>query len=397
MDWKEKAAGLRCLTALYPEGGDRGLELTAQLTQALAERKELEAVEAYSALYRHLDSTGHSGLGSCFWDMLRYRESPYGRQTEQGRAGGSLTAAAQAECALLRELAQVGGEDWKKALAELLPDSYGTAAAALPEWEKEAPFDFEGLTRFYETDGCGLFARCHAFLWTDGELVPVTDPDMPGPEEMMGYDWQRREVIGNTRALLEGKAVNNVLLFGEGGTGKSATVKSLLAVEGFEQLRLIEVEKEGLADLPVLIRSLGGRRQKFILFIDDLAFDQDDRTYSILKTILEGGLEKRPANVAIYATSNRRNLVRQTFSDRAGDEVDAAETVAEKTSLAERFGLRIAYLTLNKKEYLDMVEHMAALRGIEMDREELHRRAVQWERLNHGCTPRTAKQFIASL
>ena len=157
------------------------------------------------------------------------------------------------------------------------------------------------------------------------------------------------------------------------------------------------MQKEELADLPSLIRSLEGRRRKFILFIDDLAFDQDDRTYSVLKTILEGGLERRPANVAIYATSNRRHLVRQTFSDRAGDEVDAFETIQEKTSLSDRFGLRIPYLALGKPEYLDMVERMAALCGVEMEREALRAEAVKWEMRHPGRTPRTAKQFIASL
>ena len=174
-------------------------------------------------------------------------------------------------------------------------------------------------------------------------------------------------------------------------------MKSLLSIPGFEDLRLIEVQKEEVSTLPDLIRTLGGRRRKFILFIDDLAFDQDDRTYSVLKTILEGGLERRPANVAIYATSNRRHLVRQTFSDRAGDEVDASETIQEKTSLAERFGLRIPYLAMGKKEYLEMVDRMAAYYGVEMEQETPHAEAVKWEMHHPGRTPRVVRQFIASL
>ena len=149
--------------------------------------------------------------------------------------------------------------------------------------------------------------------------------------------------------------------------------------------------------MPQLIRSLAGRRQKFILFIDDLAFDQDDKTYSALKTILEGTLEKRPANVAIYATSNRRHLVRQTFADRAGDEVDTFETISEKTALAERFGLRIPYLTMNKAGYLALVDHLAAQAGISMDRDALHAQAMTWEIRHAGRTPRVARQFVASL
>ena len=171
----------------------------------------------------------------------------------------------------------------------------------------------------------------------------------------------------------------------------------MLYLDGMEDLRLIEIQKENLVGMPRLIRSLAGRRQKFILFIDDLAFDQDDQTYSSLKTILEGGLEKRPVNVAIYATSNRRHLVRQTFSERAGEEIDTFETISEKTALAERFGLRIPYMTMNKRDYLALIDHLAGLYQVEMDRELLHARAMEWEIRHAGRTPRVARQFIASL
>ena len=225
----------------------------------------------------------------------------------------------------------------------------------------------------------------------------LADPDCPKPEDLLGYEHQRGQVEQNTRLMLAGRQANNVLLFGDGGTGKSATVKSMLYLPGMEDLRLIEVEKENLTGMPGLIRSLAGRRQKFILFIDDLAFDQDDKTYSALKTILEGSLEKRPVNVAIYATSNRRHLVRQTFTERAGEEVDTFETISEKTALAERFGLRIPYLTMNKAGYLALVDHLAAQAGISMDREALHAQAMTWEIRHAGRTPRVARQFVASL
>ena len=225
----------------------------------------------------------------------------------------------------------------------------------------------------------------------------MADPDCPRPEELLGYEMQRGQVEENTRLMLSGRAANNVLLFGDGGTGKSATVKSMLYLPGMEDLRLIEIQKENLVGLPSLIRSLRGRRQKFILFIDDLAFDQDDKTYSSMKTILEGSLEKRPDNVAIYATSNRRHLVRQTFTDRAGDEVDASETISEKTALAERFGLRIPYLTMNKQGYLALVDYLADRAGVTLDRDALHAQAMAWEIRHAGRTPRVARQFIASL
>jgi len=225
----------------------------------------------------------------------------------------------------------------------------------------------------------------------------VADPDCPRPEDLLGYEHQRGMVEQNTRLMIAGRQANNVLLFGDGGTGKSATVKSMLYLPGMEELRLIEVEKENLTGMPELIRSLEGRRQKFILFIDDLAFDQDDKTYSALKTILEGTLEKRPVNVCICATSNRRHLVRQTFADRAGDEVDTFETIAEKTALADRFGLRIPYLTMNKTDYLALVDHLAARAGLDIPSDQLHAQAMTWEIRHAGRTPRVARQFVASL
>ena len=369
-------------------------ELTAlrQLLDGLARGRGETALDAYTRLFYLLREGGYQGLGDWFYDWLRDRNSPYARLMERGEADEALEAAAERELSLFQNLAELDCGALLEELQELVPE-----AGMLPRWTAGCPFTFGSLTEFYRTHGSGLFARCRAFLWEDGELFPVKDPDCPGPEEMLGYELQRDQVIANTRAMLEGKSVNNVLLYGDSGTGKSATVKSLLSLPGFEQLRLIEVQKEGLADMPRLIRTLGDRRLKFILFIDDLAFDQDDTTYSVMKTILEGGLEKRPANVAIYATSNRRHLVRQTFSDRAGDEVDASETIQEKTSLAERFGLRIPYLALNQGEFLDLVERMAALYGVKLDRQQLRTGALRWEMRHPGRTPRTAKQFIASL
>jgi predicted AAA+ superfamily ATPase len=282
-------------------------------------------------------------------------------------------------------------------MAQYLPEEYAPVLAGLPRWQATAPFTFETLTQFYRTCGAGVFAQYRAFVWEEGRLIPVADPDCPRPEDLLGYELQRDQVAANTRLMLEGRQANNVLLFGDGGTGKSATVKSMLYLPGMEDLRLIEIQKEHLTGLPSLIRSLDGRRQRFLLFIDDLAFDQDDKTYSSLKTILEGSLEKRPVNVAIYATSNRRHLVRQNFSDRGSDEVDAAETISEKTALAERFGLRIPYLSMSKAGYLALVDHLARQAGVRMEAEQLHAQAMTWEIRHSGRTPRVARQFIASL
>lgn len=390
-------AQLRGLSAFRSLLDTPMLKDALQLLDAAARRDGEGALAAYDQMFYRLKAEGYSGLGTWLWDTLRYTETPYGDLAGSGRSDPELERAARRDVDALLQLARLGAEDIRVALKPILTEEYVSVLDNLPAWETETPFTFEELAAFYQENGAGLYAKYRAFLWEEGRLVPVADPDCPHPVELLGYDQQRKQVLDNTRLLVEGKPSNNVLLFGDGGTGKSATVKSMLYLPGMENLRLIEIQKENLVGMPRLIRSLAGRRQSFILFIDDLAFDQDDKTYSSLKTILEGGLEKRPLNVAIYATSNRRHLVRQTFSDRAGDEVDAFETISEKTALAERFGLRIPYMTMSKSEYLALIDHLAGLYHVEMNREVLHAKAMEWEIRHAGRTPRVARQFIASL
>ena len=390
-------AQLRGLSAFRSLLDTPMLKDALQLLDAAARRDGEGALAAYDQMFYLLKAEGYSGLGTWMWDTLRYTETPYGDLAGSGRSDSELEGAARRDVDALLQLARLGAEDIRVALKPILTEEYVSVLDNLPAWETGVPFTFEELAAFYRENGAGLYAKYRAFLWEEGQLVPVADPDCPHPVELLGYDQQRKQVLDNTRLLVEGKPSNNVLLFGDGGTGKSATVKSMLYLPGMENLRLIEIQKENLVGMPRLIRSLAGRRQSFILFIDDLAFDQDDKTYSSLKTILEGGLEKRPLNVAIYATSNRRHLVRQTFSDRAGDEVDAFETISEKTALAERFGLRIPYMTMSKSEYLALIDHLAGLYHVEMNREVLHAKAMEWEIRHAGRTPRVARQFIASL
>ena len=369
---------------------------TAMLDDLRAKQGE-QALEDYTELFYALRSKGYDGPGAWLWDVLRFEDTPYARLAESDGEDAVLTESARRDVEVLRALAGTDCGVFVTALGELLPTEFAPVLEGLPHWSCEVPFTFESLNEFYREKGAGLFAHYRAFLWEEGKLIPVADPDCPRPMDLLGYELQRDQVEANTRKMFSGHQANNVLLFGDGGTGKSATVKSMLYLPGMEDLRLIEIQKENITGLPSLIRSLEGKRHKFILFIDDLAFDQDDKTYSSMKTILEGSLEKRPVNVAIYATSNRRHLVRQTFSERAGEEVDTFETISEKTALAERFGLRIAYLTMNKVSYLALVEHLAKQAGIQMEKSELHAKAMTWEIRHAGRTPRVARQFIASL
>lgn len=355
------------------------------------------AMARYAEVFYLLRQEERLGLGDWLFDVLRYEDSPYASAAERGCTDPALESAAKRDIDTFVLLAEVDCDKLVRAIRELVGEEFWAALAGLPRWQAGAAFRFDSLTAFYCAHGAGLFARYGAFLWTENTLIPVPNPDCPGEEEMLGYTLQRGQVIANTRSLLDGNRVNDVLLYGDSGTGKSATVKTLLSLPDFENLRLIEIQKEGVRELPTLIRSLGRRRQKFVLFLDDLAFDQDDTMYSVMKTILEGGLEPRPRNVAIYATSNRRLLVRQTFSDRVGDEVDARETIQEKTALSDRFGLRIPYLALSKPEFLDLAEELARRAGVDMATEKLRKEAVIWDMHFPGRTPRTAKQFVAGL
>ena len=390
---------LRGVAAYRPVVDEPVMRLALGVLDKLSAGDGSGAVEDYARLFYALRSAGSRSLGEWLDGRLRDRESPYAALAERGGEDPALEAAARRDIETFTLLAEL---DWDQVLAEVggkAPREYGPVLANLPRWRGSSPFSFAELTEFYRANGAGLFARHRAFLWEDGALCPVEQPDCPGADEMLGYELQRNRVIANTRAMLEGNLVNNVLLYGDSGTGKSATVKNLLTLPGFEALRLIEVQKEGLADLPRLIRTLGGRRLKFILFIDDLAFDQDDKTYSALKTILEGGLERRPANVAVYATSNRRHLIKETWNDRDDMETDngmhRSDTMQEKLSLVARFGVTIYYGKPTPKEFFTIVKELRKrYPEITISDEELCAEANKWE-LNHGdVSGRTAQQFI---
>lgn len=361
------------------------------LLASIEKKDPLAAFDHYTDLFHALKQTGYSGLGDWLWDALRYEENPVGRLLAVGGEDPALLSAAAWEVDVLRAGAALPCSTLKAALSTL---SSALPAERLPTWQEGCAFDFPALTDFYRRRGCGMFARYRAFRWEQDHLVGIPHPDSPQPHELFGYAAQRQQVLENTQALLDGRRVNHVLLYGDSGTGKSATVKSLLAHPGFENLRVIELDKDHLDGIPALVRQLEHQPQKFILFIDDLAFDQDDKAYSQLKTILEGSLERQRDNVVIYATSNRRNLVRQTFSDRMGDEVDRNETIAEKTSLAERFGVRIAYFSLTPAEFLATVRYLAEAFSLSLDPPELEKRARQWELRHPGRTPRVARQFV---
>ena len=394
-DRKNYACGLRAVSAyrsflqLPPV---RALQL---LVDELAKDSPDAAVlmAEYADVFYQLQLAGFDSLGAYLWEHFRYDETPYGDAASKKKANDVLTQAAKRDIRTFAMFAAMDGTMWKTLLKPYVGEEY---ADFLPEWNADQTLTFEAVTSEYVKNGAGEFARYKAFLWENRTLLPIADPDLE-EYDLIGYEEERKEVEDNTRALLAGHSVNNMLLYGAAGTGKSATIKSLLKVPGFEDLRIIEVDKQQLQDIPALIRSLAGRRQKFIIFIDDLSFETADVGYSVLKTVLEGSIEKRPANVAIYATSNRRHLMRETFSERGDDEVNIRESIEERTALAERFGIRVLFRGLNKAQYLDMVQILAKQVSLDMSAEELKKRAVQWEREHASRTPRSAQQFVKYL
>jgi predicted AAA+ superfamily ATPase len=257
------------------------------------------------------------------------------------------------------------------------------------------------LLDFYTSQGSGVFSLNRAFIWSrNAELLPV-EPDTQTFSGLLGYEEQKAALIANTRLFLNGRAANNVLLFGDSGTGKSSSVKALLNEPDFQKsgLRMIEIKKDQLADIMEIIRRIRDRNYRFILFLDDLSFEEYEVEYKHLKALIEGGIERKPDNVVIYATSNRRNIVREVWKDRrtSNDDVHGWDTMQEKLSLADRFGVMIWYGAVDKDRYLEIAKHYANEYGLSIPKEELEALAMRWEIGKGGFSGRTARQFAQHL
>ena len=241
--------------------------------------------------------------------------------------------------------------------------------------------------------GWGLFAQHTMFRLQDGALIPACPADPTTLEMLSGYTQQRQQVVENTKALMLGLPAANMLLYGDAGTGKSSTVKAVTNLYAKDGLRLIELQKHQLRELPRLMENLQENPLKFILFIDDLSFQESDDDFHALKGILEGSSCVRSSNVVVYATSNRRHLVKETFSDRAGDDLHLRDSIQETMSLADRFGLTVLFSAPGKALYLQIVHALAQQKGISMEPEELDQQAERFALEKGGRSPRTAEQF----
>lgn len=250
---------------------------------------------------------------------------------------------------------------------------------------------------YHNKNGTGKFAKYRAFVWEtvegkDGYLRGISEPDPIRLSQLIGYESQKEEIIKNTEQFLNNLPANNLLLYGSRGTGKSSTVKAIVNEYYNEGLRLIEVDKDQLVDFTRIIRLLKDKKQKFIIFVDDLVFAENEGSYSALKTIIEGRIEHRPSNILIYATTNRRHLVQENFSER--DDVHYKDTLEEKLSLADRFGITISFFTPDQKQFLTIVDGIVENRKIDVDKEYLHAEALKWEKWHNGRSPRSATQFV---
>lgn len=246
--------------------------------------------------------------------------------------------------------------------------------------------------------GYGIYARHRMFyIGADGQIVPVHNPDKIRLSSLIDYKREQQIILDNTLALLLGKPAANILLTGDAGTGKSSTVKAVVNELAYKGLRILEVRKEQLHAIPAILDALNSNPLKFILFIDDLSFQKDDDNFSALKAILEGSVSAKSRNVVIYATSNRRHLVKESFSSRDGDDIHRNDTMQEILSLSERFGIQVTFQKPDKQTYLGIVHHLAQEKGLQMEEAELDMLAERFALGRGGRSARAATQFIDGL
>lgn len=389
------------------------------LLQALRERdvEGLSYLQAYGGWVRALAARNQSWQDYLLRQILK-NDNPFSQQAQRRELEmpPALVAAAKQDLQALQSLYECSGAAvscWVQEASQLPlapvvwylePDwtTCGSAVetkliASLQELEDWADA-VEDLAAYYREIGTGIFAEYRALRWHSGQLVGISHPDPVRLNELVGYEFQRDTLVKNTEFLLAGYPALHVLLYGSRGSGKSSLVKGLLHEYGERNLRLIEVAKSHLKDLPEIVEQLRDVPKKFIIFVDDLSFEEDDDAFKALKVVLEGNLTARPQNVVVYATSNRRHLIREFFTDRPrpsdNDEVHAWDTVQEKLSFSDRFGLTLTFEPADQKTYLAIVRNLAAQAGITLTEEDLEYRALQWATRHNGRSGRTARQFI---
>lgn len=345
--------------------------------------------------------------------LLITDENPYSLACERAESlsDGSLRAFALSDMAEIRSLfhkkTPFSGDFVPMASDRSGEDSRtdrrtGRMLSALTERLSEAGSDagfLDLLTDFYQKNGAGIFGFCHAFyLDGSGQIVPVSHFPDQRFSDLFGYESQKERIIANLDAFLAGRPANNMLLYGDAGTGKSTCVKAALNRYGSAGLRMIQIRKEQYLHMERIIGILRSRNYRFVFYLDDLSFEDFEVEYKGLKAAIEGGLEAPPDNLLIFSTSNRRHLIRESFDEReGGGDIHRNETTQEKVSLSDRFGLQIRFGMPTQQEYFDMVIFLAGQRGIGIDRDTLIDGARKFAMLHSGFSGRVAEQYIRSL
>ena len=343
-----------------------------------------------AALFEHT-----TNWGSYLSAAVLEAETVCVRQAASGTLAPALQTALDSELAFLQALCGL-------TLDELLAAAGSATGQAqelafLPRWETsgiDLPAAYAQRMSEVGKKGYGMFAKHHVFTVENGQLVPVKYPDPQRLSELPGYEKEREMVIANTKALLAGMPANNVLLYGDAGTGKSSAVKAIANEFAPEGLRLVEVKKNQLYQIPDLMDKLAANPLKFILFLDDLSLTANDDNFAALKAILEGSVGGRAKNIAVYATSNRRHLIKETLTDRTGDDIHEADTRQELMSLSARFGLTVTFQRPEKARFETILAELAKQHGIDMPMDQLLVKAEAFAIRAGGRSPRVAKQFI---
>lgn len=385
---------LNSLTIFRALLGDKVLDKLLRYLSEYSYCEESDAVSLYADFVSTLFSTGSDNLADYIQRIVNYDENIYVTTVGKGIfVKDEILSAVNRELDILQEIANLSSEtlifeDLKK--YEFLP-KFSCKISDI----KDEYFNRVNNIQKY---GYGIYTNYHMFyVGSNNTIVPVVNPDTTRLSELIDYKDEQQVIINNTLALLQGKPAANILLTGDAGTGKSSTIKAVVNEYYNMGLRIIEVRKEQLREIPAILDELGGNPLKFILFIDDLSFKKDDDNYSSLKAILEGSVSAKTKNVVIYATSNRRHLVKESFSDRDGDDVHRNDTMQEIISLSERFGIRVNFQKPDKNTYLDIVRHLASDKGIKISVEELESGAERFALERGGRSARAARQYIDKL
>lgn len=357
------------------------------------EKATSEAVSKYAAFVSSLYGTEKRTLAGYIQHIVNNDENAYIRMIGQGKQPWpEMEAQVERELEILQAVADLTPETLREGLDwdGYLPIFATKSLNIVESYHQRCT----NIHRF----GFGLYAKHIMFYIGEGNrIVPVINPDQIRLSSLVDYKREQQIILDNTVALLEGKPAANILLTGDAGTGKSSTVKAVVNELHDRGLRILEVRKEQLHAIPAILDELNTNPLKFILFIDDLSFQKDDDNFSALKAILEGSVSAKSRNVVIYATSNRRHLVKESFSGRDGDDIHRNDTMQEIISLSERFGIQVTFQKPNKEIYLGIVRHLAEEKGVKMDADELDMLAERFALGRGGRSARAATQFIDGL